>query len=170
MYPAISDALNFCISPAHTNHTLPGNICLIFALRNKIIEWHIFIICENHICIHFLQAIAGEIGMDNVLDNIANSLFNGLLPNDWRKLAPATCKQLGSWMEHLQVSYERIRLLHIHLQTPMHAYICLSASAFHLCFIHNCLYLLFILYFIFPPLLEAAVAAEVKRRCAADCC
>ncbi|XP_011184312.3 dynein axonemal heavy chain 10 [Zeugodacus cucurbitae] len=48
------------------------------------------------------KAIAGEIGMDNVLDNIANSLFNGLLPNDWRKLAPATCKQLGGWMEHLQ--------------------------------------------------------------------
>uniref|UniRef100_A0A1I8PAD1 Dynein-1, subspecies f n=1 Tax=Stomoxys calcitrans TaxID=35570 RepID=A0A1I8PAD1_STOCA len=48
------------------------------------------------------KAIAGEIGMDNILDNIANSLFNGLLPNDWRKLAPATCKQLGSWMEHLQ--------------------------------------------------------------------
>ncbi|XP_017478046.1 PREDICTED: dynein heavy chain 10, axonemal [Rhagoletis zephyria] len=48
------------------------------------------------------KAIAGEIGMDNVLDNIANSLFNGLLPSDWRKLAPDTCKQLGSWMEHLQ--------------------------------------------------------------------
>lgn len=48
------------------------------------------------------KAIAGEIGMDFVLDNIANSLFNGLLPNDWRKLAPATCKQLGAWMEHLQ--------------------------------------------------------------------
>lgn len=48
------------------------------------------------------KAIAGEIGMDLVLDNIANSLFNGLLPNDWRKLAPATCKQLGAWMEHLR--------------------------------------------------------------------
>lgn len=42
--------------------------------------------------------------MDNILDNIANSLFNGLLPSDWRKLAPDTCKQLGSWMEHLQVT------------------------------------------------------------------
>ncbi|XP_037943367.1 dynein heavy chain 10, axonemal-like [Teleopsis dalmanni] len=48
------------------------------------------------------KAIAGEIGMDNVLDNIANSLFNGMLPDNWRKLAPATCKQLGSWLEHLQ--------------------------------------------------------------------
>ncbi|KAH8295402.1 hypothetical protein KR018_010894 [Drosophila ironensis] len=47
------------------------------------------------------KAIAGEIGMDNVLDNIANSLFNGLLPVSWSKLAPATCKQLASWLEHL---------------------------------------------------------------------
>lgn len=50
------------------------------------------------------QAIAGEIGMDQVLDNIANSLFNGLLPAVWSKLAPATCKQLASWLEHLNVS------------------------------------------------------------------
>lgn len=50
------------------------------------------------------QAIAGEIGMDNILDNIANSLFNGQLPAYWAKLAPATCKQLGGWMDHLQVN------------------------------------------------------------------
>lgn len=56
------------------------------------------------------QAIAGEIGMDNVLDNIANSLFNGLLPGAWSKLAPATCKQLASWLEHLRVS--RVLVLH----------------------------------------------------------
>ncbi|XP_064550918.1 dynein axonemal heavy chain 10 [Drosophila montana] len=48
------------------------------------------------------KAIAGEIGMDNILDNIANSLFNGLLPASWAKLAPATCKQLASWLEHLK--------------------------------------------------------------------
>ncbi|KAH8358423.1 hypothetical protein KR093_000053 [Drosophila rubida] len=48
------------------------------------------------------KAIAGEIGMDNVLDNVANSLFNGLLPVVWSKLAPATCKQLASWLEHLK--------------------------------------------------------------------
>lgn len=49
------------------------------------------------------KALAGEIGMDSVLDGIANSLFNGQLPDDWRNLAPATCKQLGDWIEHLQV-------------------------------------------------------------------
>lgn len=49
------------------------------------------------------KAIAGEIGMDLILDGIANSLFNGELPNEWRRLAPETCMRLGSWMDHLRV-------------------------------------------------------------------
>lgn len=47
------------------------------------------------------KALAGEIGMDNVLDNITNSLFNGQIPIDWRRLAPDTCKSLSNWIEHL---------------------------------------------------------------------
>lgn len=47
------------------------------------------------------KALAGEIGMDVVLDGIALSLFNNQIPDDWRKLAPDTCKTLSSWMEHL---------------------------------------------------------------------
>lgn len=47
------------------------------------------------------KALAGDIGMDSALDNVANSLFNGLIPMDWRKLAPDTCKSLSSWMVHL---------------------------------------------------------------------
>ncbi|GBP55419.1 Dynein heavy chain 10, axonemal [Eumeta japonica] len=46
------------------------------------------------------KALAGEIGMDAVLDNVAYSLFNGQLPNVWRALAPATRKSLGGWIEH----------------------------------------------------------------------
>lgn len=45
------------------------------------------------------KALAGEIGMDAVLDNVAYSLYNGQLPASWRRLAPATCKNLGGWME-----------------------------------------------------------------------
>ncbi|KAL0279460.1 UNVERIFIED_CONTAM: hypothetical protein PYX00_001008 [Menopon gallinae] len=48
------------------------------------------------------KALAGEIGMDAVLDGVANSLFNGQLPNYWRKLIPETRKTLGGWMEHYQ--------------------------------------------------------------------
>jgi len=40
--------------------------------------------------------------MDSVLENVATSLFNGQLPTSWRKLAPATCKKLGSWMQHFE--------------------------------------------------------------------
>lgn len=47
------------------------------------------------------KALAGEIGMDVVLDNIATSLFNGQIPDDWRKLAPDTCKSLPNWIVHL---------------------------------------------------------------------
>ncbi|VVD00171.1 unnamed protein product [Leptidea sinapis] len=46
------------------------------------------------------KALAGEIGMDAVLDNVAYCLFNGQLPQVWRNLAPATCKGLGGWMDH----------------------------------------------------------------------
>lgn len=48
------------------------------------------------------KALAGEIGMDTTLDNISNALFNGQIPDDWRKLAPDTCKSLPSWIEHLK--------------------------------------------------------------------
>lgn len=47
------------------------------------------------------KALAGEIGMDVNLDNIATSIFNGQIPDDWRKLCPDTCKSLSNWIEHL---------------------------------------------------------------------
>ncbi|CAH0724307.1 unnamed protein product, partial [Brenthis ino] len=46
------------------------------------------------------KALAGEIGMDAVLDNVSNSLFNGQLPGVWRGLAPDTRKGLGGWIDH----------------------------------------------------------------------
>jgi len=46
------------------------------------------------------RAIAGEVGMDPVLDNVSNSLYNGMVPDSWVKLAPATRKPLGSWINH----------------------------------------------------------------------
>jgi dynein heavy chain, axonemal len=48
------------------------------------------------------KALAGEIGMDTMLDGIATALFNGQLPDNWRKLAPSTRKQLGDWMDHFR--------------------------------------------------------------------
>ncbi|XP_030756931.1 dynein heavy chain 10, axonemal [Sitophilus oryzae] len=57
--------------------------------------------------IQLKKALSGEIGMDSVLDNVAYSLFNGQLPNNWRKLAPATCKSLGGWMEHFEARQQQ---------------------------------------------------------------
>ncbi|XP_020287480.1 dynein heavy chain 10, axonemal isoform X2 [Pseudomyrmex gracilis] len=48
------------------------------------------------------KAIAGEIGMDAVLDNISVALYNGTLPREWARLAPDTQKNLASWMDHFQ--------------------------------------------------------------------
>jgi hypothetical protein len=48
----------------------------------------------------FLQVLAGEIDSDALLDNVADCLFNGKLPDLWQKLAPATCKRLAPWMDH----------------------------------------------------------------------
>lgn len=47
------------------------------------------------------KALCGEIGMDASLDDISYSLYNGKIPDEWRKLAPDTCKSLSSWIEHL---------------------------------------------------------------------
>lgn len=44
------------------------------------------------------QALAGEVGMSNELDDVARSLFLGHIPHIWRKLAPDTLKTLGNWM------------------------------------------------------------------------
>ena len=46
------------------------------------------------------KALAGEIGMDAILDNVAYCLYNGQLPAVWRGLAPDTRKGLGGWIDH----------------------------------------------------------------------
>ena len=51
------------------------------------------------------RAVKGEIGMSAELDDLGSSLFNGLLPNMWAKLAPQTEKPLGSWMDHFTKRY-----------------------------------------------------------------
>ncbi|XP_026670097.1 dynein heavy chain 10, axonemal [Ceratina calcarata] len=48
------------------------------------------------------KAIAGEIGMDMTLESISAALFNGILPQEWARLAPDTRKTLAGWMEHFE--------------------------------------------------------------------
>eukprot|EP01015_Nassula_variabilis_P031715 TRINITY_DN7218_c0_g1_i11.p1 TRINITY_DN7218_c0_g1~~TRINITY_DN7218_c0_g1_i11.p1 ORF type:complete len:581 (+),score=130.90 TRINITY_DN7218_c0_g1_i11:162-1904(+) len=49
---------------------------------------------------NLIRALKGEIGMSSELDDLSSSLFNGFLPDLWRKLAPQTEKKLGSWIQH----------------------------------------------------------------------
>jgi len=44
------------------------------------------------------RAIAGEVGMSTELDALGTNLYNGQLPDMWRKLTPQTQKMLGPWM------------------------------------------------------------------------
>ncbi|KAG9396016.1 Dynein heavy chain and region D6 of dynein motor [Carpediemonas membranifera] len=53
------------------------------------------------------RALAGEIGMSAQIDSLANSLFNGQLPDAWRRIAPNTEKLLGSWMLHFKRRFEQ---------------------------------------------------------------
>ncbi|KAI8825885.1 dynein heavy chain and region D6 of dynein motor-domain-containing protein [Fimicolochytrium jonesii] len=53
------------------------------------------------------RALKGEIGMSAKLDELANSLFNGLLPGMWRSLAPQTEKGLGGWMGHFERRHQQ---------------------------------------------------------------
>ena len=46
------------------------------------------------------RALKGEVGMSNELDDLSRALYNGQLPPMWRRLAPATKKNLANWMNH----------------------------------------------------------------------
>ena len=46
------------------------------------------------------RALKGEVGMSNELDELSKALYNGQLPSMWRRLAPATKKNLANWMDH----------------------------------------------------------------------
>merc|ERR1712072_419036 len=53
------------------------------------------------------KALVGEIGMSDQLDALGDALYNGFLPNMWRRLLPDTQKALGSWMNHYNRRYEQ---------------------------------------------------------------
>ena len=62
-------------------------ICVV--LLQELERYNRLIQRMEHTLHQLRKALAGEIGMDAVLDNVAHALFNGQLPDDWRKLAPA---------------------------------------------------------------------------------
>jgi dynein heavy chain len=53
------------------------------------------------------KSFSGEIAMNSEMEDIMISLFNNILPIQWRKLAPETQKSLGTWVEHYQKRYHQ---------------------------------------------------------------
>jgi dynein heavy chain len=51
---------------------------------------------------HLHQAIFGEIGMSNELEDLYKSLVIGVVPSLWKKLAPETQMNLASWIVHFK--------------------------------------------------------------------
>ena len=63
-------------------------------------------VTDAHVCV-CTQALAGEVGMSNELDDVARCLFNGVIPSIWRRLAPDTLKSLGNWIIHFQKRFKQ---------------------------------------------------------------
>ncbi len=74
-------------------------------LLQEIERWNRLVLKMQKSLDDLRRALAGEMGMSNELDELANALYNGELPASWRKLAPATMKALGSWMTHFLKRY-----------------------------------------------------------------
>lgn len=55
------------------------------------------------------RALAGEIGMSAELDVLGASFFNGRMPPQWARLAPATEKNLVTWISHFERRYAQYR-------------------------------------------------------------
>lgn len=55
------------------------------------------------------RALRGVIGMNDALDAISSSLFNGFVPDAWKVKAPQTLKNLTSWMEHFKRRYKQYK-------------------------------------------------------------
>eukprot|EP00697_Spironema_sp_BW2_P002563 gnl/Spiro4/13397_TR7140_c0_g1_i1.p1 gnl/Spiro4/13397_TR7140_c0_g1~~gnl/Spiro4/13397_TR7140_c0_g1_i1.p1 ORF type:complete len:560 (+),score=128.04 gnl/Spiro4/13397_TR7140_c0_g1_i1:402-2081(+) len=55
----------------------------------------------RHSLKHVEQALDGEILMSSALEAVANSIFNGLIPTEWSKVAFPSLKPLGSWVKDL---------------------------------------------------------------------
>ena len=82
------------------------------------------------------RALAGEVGMSNELDELARSIYNGTLPDSWRRFTPATLKSLGNWINyHIdrhaqyytwvherepQVPYRQTQHIDLHTRTVLH--------------------------------------------------
>ena len=57
--------------------------------------------------VDLISSLKGEIAMNSEIEEIMLSLYNGLLPKQWRQLAPETQKNLINWLDHYQKRYNQ---------------------------------------------------------------
>lgn len=55
------------------------------------------------------RALKGEIGVSADLEVLGNCFFNGKMPPQWARLAPATEKNLVNWITHFERRYEQYK-------------------------------------------------------------
>ncbi|KAJ1332384.1 hypothetical protein BSLG_008688 [Batrachochytrium salamandrivorans] len=79
-------------------------------LLQELERWNILVDCISSTLQDLRRALKGVIGMSSKLDDLANCLFNGLLPSMWRSLAPQTEKRLGAWMLHFERRFQQYTL------------------------------------------------------------
>ncbi len=79
-------------------------------LLQELERWNALVKRMSSSLLDLQRALIGEIGMSDVLDALGDSLFNGFLPQLWRRLAPDTQKTLGSWVLHFSRRFQQYDL------------------------------------------------------------
>ena len=67
-------------------------------LVQELERWEILNNVMNKSLVQIKRALLGEIAMSGELDALGTALFNGQLPDSWRRYMPASDKQLGPWL------------------------------------------------------------------------
>ena len=86
------------------NGTQTPTPCQVVLLQ-ELERWNLLVIKMAVTLSDLQRAFKGEIGMSDELDSLGVSLFNGFIPDGWKKLMPNTQKPLGSWMVHFIERY-----------------------------------------------------------------
>ena len=75
---------------SNNKHLQPTSVVLLQELE----RWNKLVQIINQSLYDLRRALIGEIGMSSELDSLSSDLYNGYLPNLWRKYAPNTLKKI----------------------------------------------------------------------------
>lgn len=97
-------------------------------LLQELERWNRLVLRMSDSLAELQRALQGLVGMSNELDDLSAALFNGYLPDAWRRLAPQTEKGLGSWMAHFQRRHDQYARWVADGQEPL----CMWLSGLHI--------------------------------------